>query len=96
MIAFKIEALTADGWSDDPSLLGFGASQDENRWPSQAAALAACAELCAVCSEPIPDPAERWPAFTTGTLCQQCWEAQSSRLLWAMVPLLPEEGVHAH
>jgi hypothetical protein len=47
MIAFKIETLTADGWSDDASLLGFGASQDENRWPSQAAALAACAELCA-------------------------------------------------
>jgi len=39
---FKIETLTADGWSDDPSLLGFGASQDDNHWPSQAAALAAC------------------------------------------------------
>ena len=48
MQAFKIETLTADGWSDDASLLGFGASQDDNRWPTQAAALAACAELCAV------------------------------------------------
>ena len=48
MQEFKIETLTADGWSDDASLLGFGASQDDNRWPSQAAALAACAELCAV------------------------------------------------
>jgi len=51
---------------------------------------------CSACSEPIPDPAERWPVFTTGTVCQQCWEAQSSRLWWAMVRLLPEEGVHAH
>jgi hypothetical protein len=48
MIAFKIETLTADGWSDDASLLGFGASREDNRWPSQAAALAACVELCAV------------------------------------------------
>ena len=48
MQAFKIETLTADGWSDDASLLGFGASQDDNRWPTRAAALAACAELCAV------------------------------------------------
>jgi hypothetical protein len=47
------------------------------------------------CSEPIPDPAERWPAFTTGTVCQMCWEAQSSRLWWAMVRLLPEEGANA-
>ena len=48
MQAFRIETLTADGWSDDASLLGFGASQDDNRWPSQDAALAACIELCAV------------------------------------------------
>jgi hypothetical protein len=48
MQAFKIETLTADGWSDDPSLLGFGASQDDNRWPTRAAAMAACYELCAV------------------------------------------------
>jgi hypothetical protein len=48
MQTFKIETLTADGWSDDASLLGFSASQDDNRWPSQAAALAACVELCAV------------------------------------------------
>jgi hypothetical protein len=48
MTAFRIETLTADGWSDDASLLGFGASQDDNRWPSYDAALAACAELCAV------------------------------------------------
>jgi hypothetical protein len=48
MTAFKIETLTANGWTDDVSLLGFGASQDDNRWPTQNAALAACAELCAV------------------------------------------------
>ncbi len=30
-----------------------------------------------------------------GTVCQVCWEAQSSCLWWAMVQLLPEEGTHA-
>jgi len=50
---------------------------------------------CSACSEPIYDPAERWPAATTGTVCQMCWEAQSSRLWWAMVRLLPEERAHA-
>ena len=45
---FKIETLTPNGWTDDASLLGFGASQEDNRWPTQDAALAACAELCAV------------------------------------------------
>ena len=48
MQAFRIETLTADGWSDDASLLGFGASQNDNSWPTRAAALAACVELCAV------------------------------------------------
>ena len=48
MTAFKIETLTANGWSDDASLLGFGASQEDNRWPTQDAALVACTELCAV------------------------------------------------
>lgn len=46
---------------------------------------------CSACSEPIPDPAERWPDWGNGTVCQLCWEAQSSRLWWAMVRLLPEE-----
>ena len=50
---------------------------------------------CSACSEPIPDPAERWPDNATGTVCQVFWEAQSSRLWWAMVRLLPEEGVNA-
>jgi len=51
--------------------------------------------LCSDCSEPIPDPAERWPSFATGIVCQVCWEAQSSRIWWAMVRLLPEDGTHA-
>jgi len=48
MYMFKVEALTPDGWSDDASLLGFGTSQDDNRWPSKDAALAACVEMCDV------------------------------------------------
>ena len=50
---------------------------------------------CSACSKPISDPAERWPASTTGIVCQVFWEAQSSRLWWAMVKLLPEDGAHA-
>ena len=52
---------------------------------------------CSACTEPIPDPAERWPAFASAsdTVCQVCWEAQSSRLWWGMVQLLPEDGAHA-
>ena len=48
MTEFKIQTLTAYGWSDDASLLGHGASQDDNRWPTEAAALQACAELIEV------------------------------------------------
>ena len=51
--------------------------------------------VCAVCGAQIPDPAERWPSAATGIVCQVCWEAQSSRLWWAMVQCLPEEGAHA-
>jgi hypothetical protein len=36
-----------------------------------------------------------WPDAATGTVCQECWEAQSSRPWWTMVQLLPEEGEHA-
>jgi hypothetical protein len=50
---------------------------------------------CSACSEPISDPAERWPASTIGIVCQVCWEAQSSRLWWQLVQSLPEEPAHA-
>jgi hypothetical protein len=50
---------------------------------------------CSDCKALIPDPAERWPSATAGTICQECWEDQSSRLWWAMVRLLPEDGAHA-
>lgn len=44
---------------------------------------------CSSCAALVPDPAERWPDETDGTVCQECWEAQSSRLWWAAVlPLL--------
>jgi hypothetical protein len=45
MTAYKIETLTLNGWTDDASLLGFGCSQDDNIWPTQEAALAACVDL---------------------------------------------------
>jgi hypothetical protein len=50
---------------------------------------------CSACSEPISSIAERWPSFTTGTVCQVCWEAQSSRLWWQLMQLLPEEPSNA-
>lgn len=48
MTEFKIQTLTAHGWTDDASFLGHGTSQDDNRWPTEAAALQACAELIEV------------------------------------------------
>lgn len=48
MSAFKIQTLGAFGWTDDASLLGHGASQDDNHWLTEAAALQACAELIEV------------------------------------------------
>jgi hypothetical protein len=50
---------------------------------------------CSDCSEPIPSIAERWPGFNAGIVCQVCWEAQSSRLWWQFVQLLPEEPADA-
>jgi hypothetical protein len=51
--------------------------------------------FCSDCGAQISDPAERWPAASTGIVCQVCWEAQCSRQWWAMVQCLPEEGAHA-
>ena len=48
---------------------------------------------CSRCADRVPDPAERWPDAADGTLCQECWEGQSSRLWWAMVRLLPSGEV---
>jgi hypothetical protein len=49
---------------------------------------------CYDCGAQILDPAERWPSPAAGIVCQMCWEAQSSRLFWAMVQPLPEKGAH--
>jgi hypothetical protein len=45
---------------------------------------------CSACSELIPDPAERWPDNATGTVCQECWEAQCSREWWELVRLVSD------
>jgi hypothetical protein len=43
---FKIEKNTDHhGWTDDPSILGHGCTDKDNRWPTEAAALAACDSL---------------------------------------------------
>lgn len=45
---FKIETCSEHhGWIDYPELLGIGCSDDDNRWPTEAEALAACDELAA-------------------------------------------------
>jgi hypothetical protein len=51
---------------------------------------------CNTCSSAIPDPAERWPGRGSGgTLCQECWEAESSASWWATVRALDEAGLLA-
>lgn len=45
---FAIETHTINGWTDDPSLLGGGCTEANNRWTSEADALAACDELATV------------------------------------------------
>jgi hypothetical protein len=50
--------------------------------------------VCSACASAVPDPAERWPDKASGTLCQCCWEAYSSRLWWsAVLPLMELEQV---
>ena len=36
------------GWTDDSSFLGWGCVENDNRWPTEAEALAACNELADV------------------------------------------------
>lgn len=48
MTAYEIQIQAAQGWTADAELLGHGCTQDDNRWPSEAAALAAIDELVAV------------------------------------------------
>lgn len=44
---------------------------------------------CSRCHTPIPDPSESWPDGAGGVFCQECWEAYSSELWWAMLQQLP-------
>jgi hypothetical protein len=45
---FKIETLSKHhGWTDDPSFLGHGATNEDNRWPTEGDAESACYELAA-------------------------------------------------
>jgi hypothetical protein len=47
-MTYEIQTLTADGWSNDASLLGHGCSQADNSWATEADAIAAMAELISV------------------------------------------------
>lgn len=40
---------------------------------------------CNTCNHTIPDPTEAWPDGCGGTLCQDCWEAESDAMWWVMV-----------
>jgi hypothetical protein len=40
---------------------------------------------CNTCNNTIPDPAEEWPDDNGAIICQECWEAKSSREWWAAV-----------
>lgn len=51
---------------------------------------------CSDCGTQIPDPAERWPSATEGTVCQVCWETQCDRQWWALMQLLPEQDANAN
>jgi hypothetical protein len=43
---FKIETYSVHhGWTDDPSFLGYGCVENDNRWATKTEALAACKEL---------------------------------------------------
>jgi hypothetical protein len=44
---YEIQTLTAEGWTNDASLLGHGASQADNEWATEAEAAAAIDDLVA-------------------------------------------------
>ena len=44
MFAIETRSATHD-WTDDPSFLGWGCVENDNRWSSEAEALVACDEL---------------------------------------------------
>lgn len=47
VLMYKIETYVESvGWTDDPSRLGWGCVDSDNRWPTMAAANAAMEELC--------------------------------------------------
>jgi hypothetical protein len=40
-----------------------------------------------------PQPHDDWPSADGGMLCQECWEAESDAMWWAMVTQLDELGL---
>jgi hypothetical protein len=48
---------------------------------------------CNTCNHTIPDPAEAWPSGSGGTICQECWEAESAGAWWDMVRALGQADV---
>jgi hypothetical protein len=53
---FAIETRSAHrNWTDDPNFLGWGCVENDNRWSSEAEALAACDELADVWGCPRSD-----------------------------------------
>jgi hypothetical protein len=49
-------------------------------------------ETCTSCHRPIEDAAEAWPG-ANGTICQGCWERDSSDMFWVAVKDLEPTGV---
>jgi hypothetical protein len=54
MFAIETRSATHD-WTDDPQFLGWGCVENDNRWSSEAEALAACDELASVWGCPRAD-----------------------------------------
>lgn len=54
MFAIETRSATHD-WTDDPGFLGWGCVENDNRWASEAEALAACDELASTWGCPRSD-----------------------------------------